>query len=326
MVLPVHNGERVIASAVESVLEQTFDEFELLVVDDGSTDATPECLASLSDPRLRVLRNPVNEGIVASLNRGVAATTAPLIARLDADDACVPQRLARQVAEFERRPRLGLLASATTKIDVSGSVSRGQPPTEHAAIHLQLHFGNCLSHPTVMFRREVFAAANGYRQEWFPAEDYDLWLRMARLAEVGAIAEPLVTKVNAPTGISAMRGSEQRARVVDRSCEAVAAVTGHQVPRDVLERLVWPAAGDCNDLRRAAPIVLAVADAVRRDCRARGIPTTGLNVRVTTILRPSAHRTRRGRRCWAAMAALGLRHPRVMLAVLARRARGRRSR
>lgn len=318
VVLPVFNGAEVITRAVESVLAQTFDDFELVVVDDGSTDSTPEHLARIDDPRVRVLRNSVNAGIVVSLNRGVASTSAPLIARLDADDVCAPQRLARQVGAFDRRPGLGLLASATTKVDPRGAVSRGQPPCDHAAIHFRLHFGNCLSHPTVMFRREVFEAVGGYREEWFPVEDYDLWLRMAAVTEVGAIGEPLVTQVDTAWGISATRSAEQRARVVDRSDQAIAATLGRSVPRAVLERLVWPAPGRCGDLGPSERLVLGIAAAVRADCRMRGIPASGLDAQVTAVLRPSSYRRPDGRRCWAALGAFAVRHPRVVAATLAR--------
>src|SRR3954452_9290737 len=151
VVLPVFNGEATIRSAIRSVLKQEYDDFELIVIDDGSTDATTRRLAEIEDRRVRVLGNDVNLGLGASLNEGLSAATGELIARMDSDDLCHPQRLSRQVAFLDDHAATGLLATARLKVDAQGRhLGVGTPPASHAALWLRLLVGNCISHPSVM--------------------------------------------------------------------------------------------------------------------------------------------------------------------------------
>jgi glycosyltransferase involved in cell wall biosynthesis len=136
VLMPVRNGTAYLPESVASIQSQDFPSFELLIIDDGSTDATSALLASFAaaDPRIRVFHQPP-QGIVAALNTGIAHAHAPYLARLDADDRARPGRLGRQVAFMAAHPEIGLLGTAAQVIDSAGNaVGRLTPPTAPAAL------------------------------------------------------------------------------------------------------------------------------------------------------------------------------------------------
>ena len=194
VVMAVHNGERYLAEAIESVLGQSVSELELVVVDDGSTDATPELLAGFAerDGRVVVLRHD-NRGRTASLNRGVGVARAPLVARLDADDACLPERFARQVAFLERHPAVALVGGAVRLVDAGGrAFEESRYPLTDAEIRRAFAYTTPFVHSAVMFRRSAFDGAGGYRACFAETEDLDLWLRLSERHELANLPEPVV--------------------------------------------------------------------------------------------------------------------------------------
>jgi glycosyltransferase involved in cell wall biosynthesis len=194
VVMAVRNGAPWVAEAVSSVLEQTLTDLELVVVDDGSTDGTPALLASVPDPRLRVLRHEP-AGLTRSLNRGLAEARAPLVARLDADDVARPDRLMRQAAWLASRPEVGVLGTAALEVDEAGRAVRTVVPPEHdAAIRRELIRANPFVHSSVMFRRAVVERVGGYDERLPVAQDYDLWLRLAPLTRFANLADVLVVR------------------------------------------------------------------------------------------------------------------------------------
>jgi len=198
--MPVFNGMPYLVEALDSLLAQTEPDFEIVAVDDGSTDATAETLARYArrDSRVRPIRRR-HAGIVAALNAGLEAARAPLIARMDADDRCRPERLALQLAAFEADPALGLVASRVG-YDGDADAHRGfslyvdwsNELLSHDALFLNRFVESPLVHPTVMFRRELTARFGGYREGPFP-EDYELWLRwLAAGVRMVKLPHPLV--------------------------------------------------------------------------------------------------------------------------------------
>ncbi|HEY3695290.1 glycosyltransferase family 2 protein [Phenylobacterium sp.] len=181
VVIPVHNCERYVAEAVRSVLRQTRTDFELIVVDDGSTDGTAEIVSSFADPRIRLIRTP-RGGISSAINAGISASRADLIARLDGDDAMEPERLQRQVDFLEARPWLGGGASYYWVMDEKGTLRGSEEPplVTVADLELQLsHRGRLIyPHPTVMMRRHVLARVGGYDSRYDKCEDVELFMRM----------------------------------------------------------------------------------------------------------------------------------------------------
>jgi glycosyl transferase family 2 len=191
--MPVYNGERHLAEAIDSVLEQSYDDFELVIVNDGSTDGTAEIIASRHDDRIVVVDNGENLGLSKSLNIGFRIARASLLARLDADDIAEPQRLARQVAEMNHRPAVAMVASWFLEIDDDGRlVVEGRPPSDTTSLRWRLLFGNPIPPSTVMLRRDAFADGAAHDESLSYAMDYELWCRIARASPVAIIEEALV--------------------------------------------------------------------------------------------------------------------------------------
>jgi GT2 family glycosyltransferase len=207
--MAVHDGARHLQASLDSVLDQSFGDFELVVVDDGSTDDTPQILRSYTDKRIRVIDNPRNLGLTASLNRGLAASRGELLARQDADDVSLPGRLARQV-EFLRNNRdVVLLGSAYIRINELGEeLGTRNVPTEDDEIRWRMLFLNPYTHSSVMFRTDAARRVGGYRTDYPYAEDYDLWARLAAAHPVAAVPEILVLYRKSDTSLMATTGRE----------------------------------------------------------------------------------------------------------------------
>ncbi|WP_336810475.1 glycosyltransferase family 2 protein [Bosea sp. MMO-172] len=180
VVLPVYNGERFLAEAIESILAQTFTDFEFIIINDGSRDGSGAIVDDYAarDARIRSVHQE-NRGLVDTLNRGIALARAPLIARMDADDISLPRRFELQVTRFENRPDLAVVGGFIVLIDDAGApIRRGDYPTGGAELVRLLKLDSPLAHPAVIMRREVVSNLGGYRRQYKHAEDYDLWLRV----------------------------------------------------------------------------------------------------------------------------------------------------
>ena len=196
VVVAAHDAGPYLAAAVGSVLRQTVTDFELVVVDDCSTDSTSAILAAVDDPRLVVLRNESQLGLAASLNRGLDTARGRWVARLDADDAMLPRRLERQLARLGAAPDLAVVGTAVVEIDDDGRPGRmHDPPTGAVAVRWQALFGAPFFHPTVLLDRELLDRHDlRYDPEYLESEDYDLWSRLLMVASGDNLAEPLVLR------------------------------------------------------------------------------------------------------------------------------------
>lgn len=178
----VYNGMAFIREAIESTLNQTFTDFEFLIIDDASTDDSVECIRSYNDPRIRLIQNDVNIGQTASLNKGLLIAKGKYIARFDQDDVNLPLRLEQQVKEFENKPELTILCSWEHTIDHEGKRiidHTGMLPNYGYFIG-KILLGLCpVWHPSVMFKKDMILDMNGYDTFYGPAEDYELWSRIA---------------------------------------------------------------------------------------------------------------------------------------------------
>ena len=188
VLMPVYNGERYLAEAIESILNQTFGDFEFLIINDGSQDNSRTVLNSYSDARIRVIDNERNFGLSATLNKGMELALGEYIARMDCDDICLPTRLERQVNLMDSQPEVGVCG---TWFDVLGQNAVRNFPQDDARIRIAM-LGYCaLAHPTVMMRKSYFTI-NGlfYDPAFKYAQDYDLWTRCMdffALANVGEV-------------------------------------------------------------------------------------------------------------------------------------------
>ena len=181
VVINVHNGERHLREAVESVLGQTFPDLELVVVDDGSTDSTPSVLAECARQDARVVvHRQEHAGVAAALNRATAVAEAGLIAHLDADDTALPDRLERQLAFLEEHPDVALVGGAVRFVDEQGRpFADYRFPLRDEEIRDAFESFTPFSHSNVVVRRQALEAAGGYRPLFVLAQDADLWMRIA---------------------------------------------------------------------------------------------------------------------------------------------------
>jgi GT2 family glycosyltransferase len=211
VIMPVRDAGAWVTEAMASLTAQTFADFELLVIDDGSNDATRAILdaAAPGDRRIRIIRTaPL--GLVAALNRGLAEARAALVARLDADDRALPQRLAMQVGYLAQHADVGLLGSWAQRIDAQGNVScRLTPETRADELARILAARNPFIHSSVMLRAELARRLGGYRSAFASAEDYDLWLRMAEISRLANLPEVLVQYRRHPASASRQFANRQ---------------------------------------------------------------------------------------------------------------------
>jgi len=192
VIMPVYNGEAYVREAIDSILGQTFSDFELLIINDGSSDHSAAIVRSYQDARIRLIENPTNLGLVPTLNRGLQLARGMFIARMDGDDRSLPQRFARQLAFLRAHPNVGICGAWMEAIgDRVGYVWRY--PTEHEHIRASLLFESVLAHPSVMMRRESLERHGlRYSMTYQHAEDYGLWFESAQRFALANLPEVLV--------------------------------------------------------------------------------------------------------------------------------------
>jgi glycosyltransferase involved in cell wall biosynthesis len=193
--IPVHDRERYVAAAIESVLAQTFEDFELLVVDDGSTDGSRAVVRGFTDPRIRLVCNPVNRGIPATRNQGIELARGRYLAFLDSDDWAHPQRLARQVRFLDAHPDYAAVGAWIEWMDETGRpLGRVKRKAVRADdIAAERLFRSCLENSAAMGRIAVLRAYR-HRERYELGSDYDLWARIAVEHKLGALPEALVRR------------------------------------------------------------------------------------------------------------------------------------
>jgi glycosyltransferase involved in cell wall biosynthesis len=196
VVLPVYNAELYITDAVQSILDQTFRDFEFIIINDGSTDRSSEILQNLARkyPRIKLISRP-NTGYVAALNEALAVAQGEFIARMDADDISLPTRFEKQVAFLRANPGVVLLGTNVAQMDAAGLVIGPMADVAfgHEAInHALLRRGWPIVHPAVMMRTEAVRKAGGYIVEYCPNEDHDLFLKLGEVGQLANLPEILV--------------------------------------------------------------------------------------------------------------------------------------
>ena len=191
VLMPVYNGARYLGEAIESILNQTYTNFEFLIIDDASTDDSVEIIKSYRDSRLRFVENSENLGQAETMNRGLRLALSQYIARMDQDDISLSLRLEKQVGFMENNPQVGVCGTWMKYIGYGNSVL--ELATKDDLIKIKLLTTQNLAHPTVMIRNSVLNEYNlRYNGEYSPAEDYDLWVRMSDYCSFANLPEPLV--------------------------------------------------------------------------------------------------------------------------------------
>jgi glycosyltransferase involved in cell wall biosynthesis len=249
VIMPVYNSAPFLRESINSVLDQTFRDFELIAIDDGSTDRSWEIVRSFNnDRRVRSIRHETNQGAATARNDGIAASDSDYIAFLDSDDLAKPQRLEVQVRAMERPARFDIIFGRAEILRGGerwrgsfGRISSGDVPS-------QLLFRNCIAHSSVMMRRSCWQL---FRPEFEPAEDYDLWARVAHDHSFLPLSDVLVIYREHPDGVSK--------RLPDRMKKSVTAIHAFQLERFGVEPRVdlhgrlssWPADASAYDLGEA---------------------------------------------------------------------------
>ena len=194
VVMAVHNGEKYLDEAVQSIRRQTLGDFEFIIVNDGSTDGTSAILArhAAEDSRIRVLEQP-KAGMSEALNRGCAAASGEFIARMDADDISLPDRFEKEVGFLRAHPEVAAVGGATQFLQDGVLIDKFfRPPLQHRAIMAILFDCNPMVHPSMLIRRHALEAVGYYRPLVVAAEDFDLWLRLGEHSEIANLEDVLI--------------------------------------------------------------------------------------------------------------------------------------
>lgn len=187
IIIPTHNRQGYLKRAIKSVLCQTYQNIEIVVIDDGSTDETPKIVSELAkkEPRITALKNEINLGFVKTLNRGINRARGKYIARLDDDDFWVdPKKLEKQVGFLERHPDYVLVGGGVIKIDKEGKeLVRYLLPEKDEVIRRSILIDNLFAHSAVLFKKDAWERAGGYDGEFGFFADRDLWLKLGKLGK-----------------------------------------------------------------------------------------------------------------------------------------------
>lgn len=211
VVMTAFNATLYIKDAIQSILDQTFSDFEFIIINDGSTDNTLAIAKSFNDSRLRIFSNDKNLGMAANFNKGIALSRGEFIARMDADDISLPVRFEKQITFLRKNREIGIVGSYVKTIGKSGgrTVRYFTRPEE---VKASLLFSTSLAHPSVMMRREIFSKFNlNYRAEFNPADDYDLWERASAFTKIANMPNVLLLYRVHEKNITSTKNEERKA-------------------------------------------------------------------------------------------------------------------
>jgi glycosyltransferase involved in cell wall biosynthesis len=212
VLLPVYNGGVLLRLAVDSILKQDDPDFELLLIDDCSTDGSAQIIRryAASDVRIRAIYHRRNAGLAGTLNEGLAEARTDLVVRMDQDDVALAGRVGAQVTFMRERPEVAVAGTFVYHMGASPAYDHlVQLPTGHDEIVSTLQRENCIYHPSVIMRRQQILSLGGYRPEFRNSEDYDLWLRVARVSRLANLPEPLLRYRFSVDGMTLGRKWEQ---------------------------------------------------------------------------------------------------------------------
>jgi len=255
VLMSVYNGERFLRDSVESILGQSYTDFEFLILDDNSTDSTWEILQQYAekDTRIALIRNEQNIGLTRSLNKGLRLARGEYLARQDADDVSLQQRLELRVKFLDAHPKVGVVGSALEIIDENGKVlAQRKPATADAELRLEMLIKNSsLLHTSILARTSLLKELGGYNENIRFAQDYDLWWRLSRKANLANLPETLIKWRESPGRISQARRQEQLKCMFDISLGIMnKSLKTRQLDKDAYERFWWAYNSDFDRLRK----------------------------------------------------------------------------
>ncbi len=192
VILPAYNAEKTIGETIESILQQTFSDFEFIIINDGSTDRTEEAVLSYKDERIKYYANDTNKGLIYTLNKGLSLAKGKYIARMDADDIALPERFEKQIQILENNPSIIVCGSLIKEFGNKPKHPFVAPEKSENIKNLLIR-QNCIAHPSTMIRKNILEEHNiQYDKEYIHAEDYNLWIDLSDLGDFYNIQETLL--------------------------------------------------------------------------------------------------------------------------------------
>jgi glycosyltransferase involved in cell wall biosynthesis len=235
VLMPVYNGETYLSEAIESILNQSYRNFEFIIVNDGSTDRSEEIIKSYSDARIKYITNPHNLRLIATLNRGIEFSQGAYIVRMDADDISLPQRIEKQVGWMEAHPDYGLIGSWFEDFDGKSAPRVVKYSSDDTQIRVRHLYQTHIAHPTAVLRKSVIDKYNlRFDADFDHGEDYAFWVQMSAYCKLSNYPEMLVRKRDHAQNVSnkyAQIQSDTCARVKKLQFEAM----GISITRDEIE-------------------------------------------------------------------------------------------
>ena len=239
VIMAVKDGQKYLRQAIDSVLGQTSSNFEFIIIDDCSADDSLAIIENYTDPRIKLIINQNHLGLSASLNVGLDAARGEYIARMDADDICLPERLEKQVRFLDRHPRIVVVGTGIRLIDEQGKVIQDvQMPADNDLIKWQLCFINPIAHPSVMMRGAAVKQVGGYDPELIRSQDYDLWWRLSAKYQLANVPDILVLLRQHSGQVSNANRSEQFEFGLKIIHKHLSSLLGYGIAEDVF-RNVW---------------------------------------------------------------------------------------
>lgn len=264
VILPAYNAEKYIKEAVDSILGQTFMNFELIVINDCSKDSTEQILLSYTDPRLVYVKNEQNLGVAGTLNKGLSLAKGTYIARMDADDISLPERFRKQVSYLDAHPDVAVLGTAVEIFGEGMSSQIRQFSQMPEQMKVDLFFSCGLAHPSVMMRADVIRTLGGYDKAFEGLEDYELWCRVAQEHQVTTLPEVLfryrvhpgqVTKNPSEKYLTRMRNLKKR------QLEELGVETGGEMEEIFFRYCLGEQFTDAEDIQSFCAFLKIVLDA-----------------------------------------------------------------
>ncbi|MDD4052568.1 MAG: glycosyltransferase [candidate division Zixibacteria bacterium] len=319
--MAVKDGRKYLRQAIDSVLGQTFGDFEFIIIDDGSADDSRPIIENYADARIRLLVNRDHPGLSASLNAGLNAARGEYIARMDADDVCLPDRLEKQIHFLDQHPHIVVLGTGIRLIDEQDKpIQDVQLPADNDLIKWQLCFLNPIAHPSAMMRAAAVRQVGGYDAELVHAQDYDLWWRLSAGNRLANLSDILMLLRQHPGQVSQAHRSEQFECGIKIIQKHLSSLLGHVIAEDVI-RNVWTQRGPAlEDALRSGRLLLEYfhkTSAGMRSGRAKNEMTQDAASKIRAIISPFLKKPK----TWYLLWRIFLMNPLLTLRFLADRVR-----
>lgn len=268
VILPVYNAAEYVEEAIKSILDQTYPNFELIILNDGSTDNSIDKIKLFKDSRIRLINDPQNRGLVYRLNQGLDLARGTYIARMDADDYSVPIRFEKQVAFLEAHPEIGVLSSW---FEVMENAKIIKQPNDHEDILLRMLTHCPITHPAVMIRASILKTGIRYKPKYFPVEDYHFWIDLVQHTKFANLPEPLLLYRWHEEKVSEKHMEAQNSMREDAKKKAWEQIFGIQLMQSEYRHLNAFAVNRTEDILFISALIRALRKVHRANLRARQI-------------------------------------------------------